>query len=229
MRLIIAFIAFYALISPAHAGEFLTEVPDRCLSEGVAPCLVQVNSSLTAKVKGYKLRLTKGTLFKIMTIGEGEQVGEIDLLTGRFRIVDLERPLKLNGYQVDPTSTLFVVREKNEMRVLDAKSLDFKNLRSEGAKGDFVLVKGEFLDRKKFVQFLASFSPSKEELEKDLADLSERYTERLNQEVESQTKVVQRTIASDELALEAERKRKEREALEKKKMKEMFFMRTFQR
>lgn len=205
-------------------------IPEACLSQTVAPCLVKSNQKQTFKVHFGELHLDEGTILKIIDF----KSAQVELLQGKLSIQGLPDKkkigLKLNDIPFESRRVFAEMNPQRKMRVYDEQKFILADYELPQRQGDeVVIVKSEFLSKLDMIRYLAGYFSSKSSLSSYLKSIEIAWKQEFRIQTDNQTIALKRSIASVEKS-EAENKRRlEEEARQLKKVRELFFYRTFYR
>jgi hypothetical protein len=226
--LLILFI--YFIVTQASAAE-LVQVPDQCLDKAVAPCLVRALSDSFKKTpSNLKFYFAEDALLKITKVtmasthSKTEQF-KVELLKGKVVIENsFKVPFYLNTVNVGLNETYYMKKSEGFIELYKSGEAVFYNV-TKNDDMDLVETK-DFVSRKKTTEFLNQFTQIPDSVYKQALA---QYEVRLNDEVQNQKRILQRKVASDELARKLDAEARQKQKIESKRIKDLFFMRTFEK
>lgn len=200
----------------------LIQVPDNCIAKEAWPCLVKsvgVNEiKLTRALEFLTVRLEPKTILKVNSF---ENLVVID---GGFQIrQDSEQPksIMVQGIKIPPSKLSYVKKTALQVEILNSANLDLITLYKDQNK------QVNFMSRKQMIDFVSGFSLNTKSSKSDLALLVKHHSIRLKTETELQQNQIQRSIASVEAQQKQDAEARQKQLREQKKIKELFFKRTF--
>ncbi len=214
------------------ATENWVQVPDKCVQEKVSPCLIQFNSNDKISWDTEKISAKAGTLLKMNRI---EGISDIEVKAGLIKI-ESSKKYKISGYDISTQKSQYVKNTDQKILILDSESLDLKTLTAENSKSEkisnYVLFRSDLLSRKNLVEYLAQFYSNQAEFKKDLGVISKTYQLRLESDLLTQAQVLQNSSNREIASVENEEKRrvadKKQNDDNRKRSRNLFFMRTFE-
>lgn len=226
---------FYVQLATAvvFASENWVQVPDQCYQDKVTPCLIQFNSNENIKWNTEKLVVQAGALLKINVV---EGLTDIEVKAGLVK-VESTKKYKISGYEITTNKSQYIKNSDQKIMILDSKSLDLKTLIAENSKTEnssstYVLFKSDLLSRKNLVEYLSQFYSNQAEFKKDLGVISKAYQLRLDSDLFRQAKILQDSSNREIASAENEEKRRIAEKKQndenRKRSRNLFFMRTFE-
>lgn len=229
MRMISA-LFFNVIVAQAGASE-LVQVPDLCLDKELAPCLVRsLNDSFKETPSHLKFYFSKDALLKITqfpmsTSDLKNDHFKVELIKGKVVIENTVKiPFYLNTVNVGLNEIYYMKKNELGVELYKSNAAVFYNV-TRGDGVDLVETK-DFASRKNTSDFIKQFSNIPEAMNnQSLA----QYEARLNDEVRNQKRVLQRKIASEELARKLDAEARQKQKIESKRIKDLFFMRTFEK
>ncbi len=218
------------VVMQAVAGE-LVQVPEQCLDKEVAPCLVRaLNDSFKETPSHLKFYLSQDSLLKITQFPatsahvKGDQF-KVELLKGKVVVANnVKVPFYLNTVNVGLNETYYMKKSDGVVELYKSGEAVFFNI-TQNEDIDLVETK-DFASRKSTTEFLDQFTNIPGTVYKQTLA---QYEARLNDEVQNQKRILQRKIASEEAARKLDAEARQKQKIESKKMKDMFFMRTFEK
>lgn len=225
----------------AAAASDVVQVPDSCIQKMQYPCLIQsekpADLKFSFKTKSDVLRVYEKTVVKIVSHGSGEEATiSYELVKGKMKIqTDKASHIQktiINETEVESTEGVYVSRQDSQVRLLNLENLDYIVLQpllavSKGPK--YKLIEKKLLPRKEMVNYILLFPDIRPNLRKTLAHSLKLYDLKFKEELQDQTKVLQRSIASEAAEKEKNAKASQRLEAERKKTRQLFFQRTFER
>ncbi len=224
----ICFIILNTIVIKAAAGEII-QVPDQCLDREVAPCLVRaLDDAFKETPSRIQLYISQDALFKITQFpaaklpAKAEQF-KVELLKGKIVVINnLKVPFYLNTVNVGLDETYFIRKNSLGTELYKSHEAVFFNI-TKNEDMDLVETK-DFPSRGSTTEFLNQFKNIPGAVYKQTLA---QYEVRLSDEVQNQKRVLQRKVASDELARKEDAEARQKQNAENKKLKGLFFMRTF--
>lgn len=204
------------------------QVPENCINR-VSPCLVRAEEKdFQFNQRGQTVKILKETIVK-MSFDANEN--NFEILEGRITLIEQEKTteeLKVNSKPVR-SGKLFASRFSKSLKVLDFNDFVLSEYVIDPPKTLPQLLKGDFINKKDFIEFTKYFYRSTAQYKGFLASIESDWKREFERQTNSQTKVLMRSIASEQEQAALESARKAREAKEAKKVRETFFYRTFER
>lgn len=206
------------------------QVPENCIGK-VSPCLVHTaDQNYQFIYDGLKVTVLKDAILRIV-FDDGKS--NFEVLDGRIMIKKSEKNLKsmaING-QAFKSGWQMVNRSlAGGLSVLDLNTFMLSNYSSSGTNPvQFTLVKSGFVDKNDFVGFTKFYFQDLKAYKSFLTGQSGHWKEEFDKQNSSQTKVLFRTIASEKEKAKAEARQNSHRTDETKKVREIFFYRTFER
>jgi hypothetical protein len=210
----------------AFATEKMIEVPDQCLKKQEFPCLIQSNDYVEFIWSKVHLQLQKNAIIEISNV---QDIPLIHIQKG-FVSAQSESKFKIFGYDIRNKSIHYVSAENDKKQILDSESFDLKTF-SQSKEQNFVLLASDVLSRRKLILYLSSFYRNPTEFKRLLSLLLVSYQKKISTESEDQDQFFKKRQARD--IASAENAEKQRVAIEnqktedRKRSRELFFMRTF--
>lgn len=223
------FFTFLLLFTGMQVEAEMLSIPEACLPQEVAPCLVKSNQKQSFKTHFGELHLDEGVILKVTDF----KLGHLELLRGK---ISLQLPsgkksgFKLNDIPFESSRVFAEMNPQRKMRVYDGQKFILADYELAQRQGDeAVISKFEFLSKLDMIRYLAGYFSSKTSLAAYLKSIEPAWKNEFKTQTDDQTIVLKRSIASIEKS-EAENKRRlEEEARQLKKVRELFFYRTFYR
>lgn len=238
-------IVFFLLLLNSQillALQFVT-VPEGCGIKKGKECFIKTfqdtvlhNTYLTGD-----LEIQKNSIVQFTQIEEDNLV-QIFVIQGALRLLPKGKKnhtnIEVNGVRVS-SPFLIVRRDQETLQIFDTQKfvLSEYHLRLSSSDEDQVvessetpeLKKTEFLTKVQLVQFVASYFKDKKNVLSYLKSHEASWKAEFALQNEIQTKVIARAIASEEAELKRSLEREKREKEQIKKVRELFFYRTFYR
>lgn len=204
------------------------QVPENCINK-ISPCLVHTNNSSFEFIHdGQQVKILKEAIVKISF---DEKTNNFEVINGRISLSEQKKTQKVLLINSEPVrgGNLLVRRFTNNLAILDLN--DF--ILSEYQTGPGTLppahIKADFINKKDFITFTKSYFLSIGEYKQFLALQAKNWKSEFEKQNSSQTKVLLRAIASEKKNAEVEAEKKRVAAEQLKKVREIFFYRTFER
>jgi hypothetical protein len=217
------------VIIPVFAVPQVVQVPDQCLDKETAPCLVRaLNDSFketSSHLKFYfgKDSLLKITHFPMTSVKSKVEQFKVELIKGQVVIANNEKvPFYVNTVNVGLNETYYIKKTNEVVELYKSGEAIFFNI-TKSDDMDLVETK-DFASRKSTTEFINQFRNIPESVYKETLA---RYEVRLNDEVLNQQRVLQRKVAAEETTKKLDAEARQKQKIESKRLKEMFFMRTF--
>lgn len=228
---IFLFILYFAFFSGAE--ESFVQVPDSCIQKKSNPCLIKAKLNSTFIWQEIQFNLRKDSLIELVADSD---VKRVEVINGYLKLKSTQ-PYKIFGYDVKTDSDQYVSAQQDFVEVLDISTFDLKTLTSENSRSSaqkiYVLQKSMFLNRRELVQYLSFFYSDPLLLKKELTQLASSYQNKLTsdsfQQAEFLKKTQAREIASIEFAEKQRIAEEQQQKIDRKRSRELFFMRTFKR
>ncbi len=218
------------MLSLAAQGEILS-LPEDCVAKEISPCLVRALNAdiLQGRSDRFQLVLGNGAIVKLTSFTPALR---IDLLQGELIIQSKnKKPMafKINEVPFVSKMVLVHIRERN-IKAFDTKTFILSEYQQSSQSGqDTVINKAEFLSKLDMIKFVSIFYPQKTQLLSFLKGIEPAWEKEFATQTSHQTKALKRSVASVE-ADEAETQRQKlRQEEELKKLRNLFFYRTFYR
>lgn len=219
------------LIVMKAGASSLVQVPDQCLDKESAPCLVRALSDSVKETSSHlKFYLSQDSLLKITQFPvtsahmKADQF-KVELLKGKVVIANnVKVPFYLNTVNVGLNETYYIKKSEGVIELYKSGEAVFFNI-TKNDDMDLVETK-DFVSRKSTTEFINQFTNIPETVQQQTLA---QYETRLTDEVQNQKRVLQRKIASEELARKLDAEARQKQKIESKRIKDMFFMRTFEK
>lgn len=225
-----SFILFNLIVTQAMAAQ-LVQVPDQCLDKEVAPCLVRaLEDSFKETPSHLKFYMSQDALIKITQFPvtsahvKADQF-KVELLKGKVVVENsVKVPFYLNTVNVGLNETYYMKKNDQGVELYKSGEAVFFHV-TKSDDMDLVETK-EFASRKNTTDFISQFANIPETVYKQTLA---QYETRLTDEVQNQKRILQRKIASEEIARKLDAEARQKQKIESKRIKDMFFMRTFEK
>jgi hypothetical protein len=236
------FVLIFALFISQRilSAESLIEVPDSCIEKKITPCLIRSEAHVSFTYASLHIQMpSKGSVLQVQK-KPGTDKYNIHLIEGVVSIFS-DAEYQISDYHVISSDLHYVRILKNKnVQILEAKTLDLKTFGQESTtvsdssvkNGNiYVLQKTELLSRSDLVRYLSDFYESPASLRSELSKLSKKYKVRVQTESKAQSLILQKHMNRKMASVEdAEEKRKTehlRILADRKRSRQLFFMRTF--
>ncbi len=218
------------------ADNNIVQVPDSCVENKITPCLIKAKANIKLTWSGsVDLELIKEALVEVQ---QNESAPRFDILSGFVRlhsIDSLKQNYKIYGYEVKTDQAQYVSVQSGQIEVFDSQALDLKTFaqetNSKASERSFVLHKSAFLNRAELVRYLARFYPDSKSMKSVLSKLTVAYKEKLTSGSAQQAEFLKKKQDREIASIELEEKRRVAEQIQqekdRKRSRELFFMRTF--
>lgn len=204
----------------------LVQVPEQCLEKENAPCLVRApQDQFIVTPSNLKFYFGKEALIKVTEFPGKSEPFKVEILTGKVVIThDKKIPFYVNAVSVGLNDTYYIKKgDKNKLDLYKTAEAGFLSItRQEGM--DLVETK-DFASRKSVTDFINEFTNIPGSVYKLTL---QQYENRLNDEVANQQRILQRKIAAEENTRRLDAEARQKQKIENKRIKELFFMRTFE-
>lgn len=204
-------------------------VPEDCIEGKVSPCLIHTDEKFfDFMYDGQKVRLLKEGILKISF---DEIKSHFELIDGRIDVKKIEknqRALFVNGNQVK-TLWFMASRVMHTLSVLDMKTFNLSIFETTGKQAPFVPVRSDIIDKNDFVSFTKYYFVNLKDYKNFLGAQAGNWKREFAKQNNSQTKVLMRTIASEREKARVEARKNSEQSGGTKKVRELFFYRTFER
>jgi len=225
MKKLVFFLIFnFAFNFSTAASEGLVQVPEQCFEKENAPCLVRALQDQFATTKSHvKFFLGANSLIKITQFPSA--AFKLDIINGRVVIqFDSKLPFYLNTVSVGMNDIYYVKKSSEFVELYKANEARFLNIMRSGDL-DLIETK-DFASRKTTSDFINQFTNIPDPVYKLTM---EKYEIQLKDEVRNQSRILQRKVAADESARRLDAEARQKQLIENKKLKDLFFMRTFKK
>ncbi len=226
----LSFILLFQLFQISAKAEIIS-LPDYCFEKKISPCLVRVLNAETLIDKKNKLVFSMHENTIVKWLGFDENFS-IDLLQGRMRVSAANQELfnvVLNDVKFS-SSQIFAHRKEQILEVFNTKNFVLSQYEiNEVQKKESVVAKSDFPTKAEMVEFVSAFYENKKELVSFLKDIEKPWQKEFQIQNDLQTKVLQRSVASVENAEKEKKLKQQRDIEELKKVRDLFFYRTFYR
>lgn len=225
-------LAFFLFSFSFQALAEILSIPENCLTKEISPCLIKTTERqvLQGHSKNFMLTTDENTVVKVLQF---ETPIQIKLLQGRLTLRSgLKKALvfQLNDVKFESIMLFAGVDQDKKMKVYDAQNFILSAYDLPTSDQDEVVIsKSEFLSKLDMIRFLSAYFPEKKSLQTYLHSIENNWKKELEIQAKSQTIALKRSIASIEESQNEEKRRHKAEEAELKKVREMFFYRTFYR
>lgn len=222
----------FLLFFTGYASAEILSIPENCLAQEVAPCLIKTseNQNLKSHSGQFILAATEDTIVKIIQFTSPFQ---FELLQGKVIIRSSTKKViefTLNDVRFATRVVFAQFNQERRLQVYDTMKFILSEYEQGLQKGqESVIRKAEFLAKRDMIRFLSEYFVNKKYLVVYLKSIEASWKKEFKVQTNDQTIALQRSIASIE-KVEAEDKRQTaEEAEELKKVRSQFFYRTFYR
>lgn len=215
------------LLAQSVLGQTV-QVPEDCLGK-VSPCLIHTaDNAFQFIYDGQRVTLLREAVLKITF---DEKKSNFNLFDGRIILKKIDKNQKLLSINSLPVKSgwQMVSRSNSSLSILDLKSFTLSSYESLNESSGFKLLRADFIDKKEFVGFTKFYFQNLTDYKSFLAGQSRKWKKEFEKQNDTQTKVLLRTIASEQENARIEAQKNTVRASEIKKAREMFFYRTFER
>ena len=196
-------------------------MPENCLSNQVAPCLVKLKRNENLDYKNYNFVAVQESILKITDF----KTTKLVMSYGRL-IINFKKQTSLQIYEnVFNKGPIHLERHENKTTVISGD--DFKRIDFLESQQDLVSVKSSVMDKKAFVEHLSKYYSNKNHFKSVLSQVFPIYLTTYKKDVDDQKKQLQRSIASVEFREEQERLNQAEIKAQQQNNRETFFQRTF--
>lgn len=222
------------------AASDVVQIPDSCVQKMQFPCLVQADhqTDLKFNLKSGSETLTvyADTVVRLDAT-ENEEMGPMsfELKKGRMKITGQgagEFLALVHDQELDIQKGVLVHRENGQVSILNLEGLDFlvlKPVTKDRPTQAYQVIEKKFQARKEMLDYILSFPDTRPNLRKTLITALKQHDQQVKEGVIEQTEILQRKIASEEAEKEKNAKASQRVEAERKKSRQLFFQRTFER
>lgn len=211
-------------VAPALAAPL--EIPEKCLSEKKAPCLVKAqDGEETIKVNNLQVRLLKDTLVQWDSL---DSVLALSLLKGSVQIRNSGDPVTINKIP-SQQQHLLIAKKDQLLNFLDLKTFMLSTFILAQVQSNSVLAKSVFVEKAELFGFVVPFFQTSSSFKKFITEIAPLWKHEFKTQTVSQTKVLTRAIASAEVRDLQKQQTETRNLLALKKVRDEFFYRTFYR
>jgi hypothetical protein len=223
------FIFILLFISTLQTRAQLVQVPENCINR-VSPCLVRSEDrDFKFTHHGQAVKLLKDSVVKI-TFDENQN--NFELLDGRITLDEKNKSvskLLINSKAVR-SGQLYASRFGKNLKILDFKDFLFSEFLTGAQQlGPPQQIKSDFINKQDFIEFTKHYFSSTSQYKSFLVSVEENWKLEFKKQNNSQTKVLMRSIASEQAQEKRETVDKARNAKELKNVRDTFFYRTFHR
>ncbi len=207
----------------------LVQVPENCINL-TSPCLVRSEDrDFQFLHRGQAVKLLKESIVKI-TFDDNQN--NFELIEGRITLDEKDKSIPelfINSKAVR-SGQLYASRFGKNLKILDFKDFVLSEyLTSLKAAEPPQQLKSDFVTKKDFIEFTKHYFSRTSHYKSFLVSIEKAWKQEFEKQNSSQTKVLMRSIASEEAGAKREAEFKARNAKELKKVRETFFYRTFER
>lgn len=215
--------------SGVKAAEVIS-VPENCFALKISPCLLRSSGfqELTNQDKAYKISLKANSIIKIQQLNPELQV---EILQGHLIIQSLDKRVfsfKVNEVKLN-SNQIFARTEQKKIRIYDIHNFMMSEYTLGMTETEINLEKADFSTKNEMVNFISDFYPQKNVMLSFLKTIEDPWQKEFKIQTESQTKVLQRSIASVEKAEKQKKLEAKMHSVELKNVRDLFFYRTFYR
>ncbi len=209
----------------------MVSIPEDCLTKKISPCLIRAETpqSIQIPLQNLSIKLKSNTIFKVLHF---ESEPRFELLQGAVQISELDQKNKvfyLNQVHLE-SKQIFSEREAQQLKIYDVRHFILSDYQvTDQADKENVIVKADFLNKKDMIKFITNYITEKKVLLEFLKAIEKDWQKEFKILTDNQTKVIKRSVASIENDEKAKARRKQQEIEELKKVRELFFYRTFYR
>ena len=203
----------------------ILDVPENCFTLKKAPCLTQIQEEeQILQIQGIHLRATKDSIVQWIAFDKVE----IEILKGFIHITQNAPSLKVNEIFVKDSNQM-VQRLEEKLLALDLNTFMLSEFQLAQVKSNSVLLKARFLEKAELIVYISRFFDRKSAFVTFLKSMEKRWNSEFTKQANSQTKVLERSVASTQDIDTKIEKEKIQESNKIKKVREQFFYRTFYR
>lgn len=216
-----------------HVQAGLVQVPEDCLSNKILPCLVKSDKAFSKKINIGSKSIVFESEGKFLVKFEKVKGHSFDIKVYQGQvIIDTvnhlsTKPYLVQGIEFNYPSVLIISQTDSMSIMYDKAQANYTTHSFVNKKME--LLKTEFVSRPKVEDFLKQFSKYSNMESTEFKDVINDYNARFKKEVESETAIMQRKIAQAESEQKRLAEARQKEALDKKRTRELFFQRTFER
>lgn len=229
MKKLLLILFFISLTSLAKEYPELTQVPEDCLKQKKFPCLVKAKENVKSVDVGSKSKVSfiSNALVKFESIDQYQI--KINLVSGNI-IFDYNYPndLEVNGVPVGKADLFFLNNQQNVLTVYRSQRAEFLTLKvdqkSASEHNSDQVQTAAFPTLDKVTQFVSQFIKLTDKMYKIVQSNHEI---KLKDEAHQQQVFLQRKIANEEAEQKNNAEARQKKLDESKKLKDLFFMRTF--
>ena len=207
----------------AHAQ--VVQVPENCVNRK-SPCLLRTEDSyFEFSQRNLKIKMNPETILKLEFDDSNDR---IEILEGRL-ILDSNKSGGNVFIHAQPfqNGLYMVSRTASRLQALHLDNFNFEiyDLKKEATE----IIRSDFIDKVELISFTKNYFSDFEKYRRFLGSIESKWKLEFEKNNNSQTKVLLRSIASEQekAKREAEQKRKDSKSL--KKVRDDFFYRTFYR
>ncbi len=213
------------LISGVALGKPL-EVPENCFVEKKVPCLTKVqNLEDLFVVNNVTFRALNDSIIEWDSL---ETEPSLNLLKGAIEVKSASAVFKINQITL-AQSDLLIEKKGQSLLILDLKTFMLSTFALSSIKANTVLAKSNFLEKSELLQFASHFYLTRKGFTEFAKAIQPRWKKEFKLQTATQTKVLNRSVASAREAEENQQAEALRLQQQLKKVREEFFYRTFYR
>lgn len=209
----------------------MISLPDNCFVKKVSPCLIRALNAETLIDKQNKVVFSMNENSIVKWLGFDENLS-LNLLQGQIRVTTANHQLvdvTVNEVKFS-SSQIFAQRKDQRLEVFDTRNFVLSQYEINAAQEkESVVAKSDFPTKAEMIEFISSFYENKKELVSFLKEIEKPWQKEFKIQTEIQTKVLQRSVASVENAEKEKKLKQQRDSEELKKVRDLFFYRTFYR
>lgn len=228
----------YLLTGFQLASAATLQVPENCLKEKVVPCLAKSIDKQDFKFDDQSLHIVVDgeAIVKWTSFEDGPQ---LQLLRGQFKIEGIgfqgakhnnsSNGFKVNGILIPPEiKSAFVRKVEEKIEVLDLKTFTLTTFNQPDILTTPISA-SRFLDKEEFVKYSSLFFKTTKSFLSFLGSIEKSWKVQFENQSISQTNVLKRSIASIQDEKEKNEAQRLANQIKLKKVRELFFFRTFYR
>ena len=201
------------------------EVPEDCFSKKNSPCLIQSGEQdEILNLEKLSVRITKNTILQWTDFTDVS----LDILKGHLHVLKNDKSFKLNEIYISKNQQL-IERQSALITSLDLNSFVLSTYKLADIRSNTVLLRTSFLEKTELLSYVSRFFERRNSYAQFLHAIEKPWKKEFISLTESQTKVLNRAVASAEQAEKRVLEEKASQSDELKKVREQFFYRTFYR
>ncbi|MEQ1722603.1 MAG: hypothetical protein ABL930_05470 [Pseudobdellovibrio sp.] len=223
-----SFLLILLLILTVEVQAQLVQVPENCINR-VSPCLVRSEDrDFQFMHRGQAVKLLKESIVKISF---DENQNNFELLEGRITLDEKDKsvPELLINSKAVRSGQLYASRFGKNLKILDFKDFVLSEYLTSAQGAEPQQLKSDFINKQDFIEFTKHYYSSTAQYKSFLVSIESDWKQEFKKQNNSQTKVLMRSIASEQAEAKREAEIKARNAEELKKVRDTFFYRTFER